>query len=53
MVNLVYKILVNLTMPQILKAVEEVPMKILHDQVPLKKHYKSGALEHIIMEIPL
>ena len=31
---------------------EEVPMKIVQDQVPLKIHSKSGAF-NIIMEIPL
>ena len=32
--------------------VEEVPMKIIQDQVPLKIYSKSGAFENIIMDIP-
>ena len=35
------------------KLVDEVPMKIVQDQVPLKIHLKSDSFENSLMEIPL
>ena len=33
--------------------IEVVPKKISDDQVPEKTHSKAGALQNIIMEIPM
>ena len=36
-----------------MRIVEEVPMTILQDQMPLKIRCKADAFQYIIMEIPI